>query len=190
MQEAQQILGRALSPALSSTLLMIHDDYGLPVEVIIMLLMYVKSIHKDNTSYIEAVAKNWAEEEINTHEKADEKLNQLSLIAKSWRCIEQVLGINHRSPSAKEEQYTHRWMHEWNFTTDMIREAYERCVNATGKLSLHYMNKILERWHKAGITTPKQAALEAGEKAAKEQEKHKPTYDLEEYEKIDLSEFM
>lgn len=93
-------------------------------------------------------------------------------------------------PSAKEEQYTHRWMHEWNFTTDMIREAYERCVNATGKLSLHYMNKILERWHKAGITTPKQAALEAGEKAAKEQEKHKPTYDLEEYEKIDLSEFM
>ena len=57
-------------------------------------------------------------------------------------------------------------------------------------LSLHYMNKILERWHKAGITTPKQAALEAGEKAAKEQEKHKPTYDLEEYEKIDLSEFM
>ena len=190
MQEAQQILGRAISPALSSTLLMIHDDYGLPVEVIIMLLMYVKSIHKDNTSYIEAVAKNWAEEEINTHEKADVKLNQLSLIAKSWRCIEQVLGINHRSPSAKEEQYTHRWMHEWNFTTDMIREAYERCVNATGKLSLHYMNKILERWHKAGITTPKQAALEAGEKAAKEQEKHKPTYDLEEYEKIDLSEFM
>ena len=55
---------------------------------------------------------------------------------------------------------------------------------------MHYMNEILERWHKAGITTPKQAALEAGEKAAKEQEKHKPTYDLEEYEKIDLSEFM
>ena len=50
-------MGRAISPALSSTLLMIHDDYGLPVEVIIMLLMYVKSIHKDNTSYIEAVAK-------------------------------------------------------------------------------------------------------------------------------------
>ena len=62
-----------------------------------------KSIHKDNTSYIEAVAKNWAEEEINTHEKADVKLNQLSLIAKSWRCIEQVLGINHRSPSAKKK---------------------------------------------------------------------------------------
>ena len=190
MQEAQQILGRAISPALSSTLLMIHDDYGLPVEVIIMLLMYVKSIHKDNTSYIEAVAKNWAVEEINTHEKADEKLNQLSLIAKSWRCIEQVLGISHRSPSAKEEQYTYRWMHEWKFTPDMIREAYERCINATGKLSLHYMNKILERWHKAGITTPKQAALEASQKAAKEYEKHEPTYDLEEYEKINLNEFM
>ncbi|MFR1215070.1 MAG: DnaD domain protein [Acutalibacteraceae bacterium] len=59
MQEAQQILGRTISPALSSTLLMIHDDYGLPVEVIIMLLMYVKSIHEQH-QYIEAVAKNWA----------------------------------------------------------------------------------------------------------------------------------
>lgn len=33
MQEAQQLLGRPLSPGLSSTLLAIHDDYGLPVDV-------------------------------------------------------------------------------------------------------------------------------------------------------------
>ncbi len=188
MQEAQQILGRILSPALSSSLLMIHDDYGLPVEVICTLLTYVKSIHKDNTSYIEAVAKNWANEEINTLEKANAKIEQLSTIAKSWRHIEKVLGINHRSPSAKEEQYTYLWMHQWNFTPDMIRQAYERCVDATGKLSLHYMNKILERWYKANIITQQQAQAE--EKVSKQQEKQKPTYDLDEFEKIDLDELM
>ncbi len=192
MQEAQQILGRTLSPSLSSVLLMSHDDYGLPADVLIMLLMYVKSIHKDNTKYIEAVAKNWAQEEINTHEKADEKLRQLSAVASSWRSIEQALGMNHRSPSAKEEQYTQLWIHQWGFTIDMIRQAYERCVNATGERSLHYMNKILERWHKAGIATPEQAALEDSKKAAgnKAKNKNKATYDLEEYENTDLSEFM
>lgn len=190
MQEAQQILGRAISPALSSALLMIHDDYGLPVEVILILLTYVKSIHKDNTGYIEAVARNWAQEEINTHEKADLKLNRLSAVAQAWRNIEKALGIDHRSPSAKEEQYTERWILQWNFTPQMVRLAYERCVDSTGKLSLHYMNKILERWHHAGITSPNQAAAELTAKSQKNVKKRAPTYDLEEYENTDLSEFM
>ncbi len=189
MQEAQQILGRTLSPALSSVLLMAHDDYGLPVEVIIMLLMYVKSIHKDNTSYIQAVARSWAQEEINTHEKANIKLHQLSETAKAWRCIEQTLGIDHRSPSQKEEQYAHRWMQQWQFTPEMLRCAYERCVDATGKLSLHYINKILERWHKNGITTPQQAQDETKQTPTKKQPA-KATYDLTEYENTDLDRYL
>ena len=59
MQESQQILGRPISPGLSSTLLLLHDDYGLPSDVILMLLQYVKSRGKDNTNYIEAAGRNW-----------------------------------------------------------------------------------------------------------------------------------
>ena len=66
-------MGRPLSPGLSSTLLAIHDDYGLPVDVTLMLLQFVKSKGKDNTSYIEAVARDWAEEGISTHPHAAEK---------------------------------------------------------------------------------------------------------------------
>lgn len=190
MQESQQILGRPISPALSSALLMSHDDYGLPVDVILMLLQYIKSSGKDNTHYIETVAKNWANDGIFTHEKAEEKLRQLDEIAKAWHVVENTLGISHRSPSAKEEQQTNRWMLEWNFSADMIREAYERCVNATGKLSMSYMNTILERWHKDNITTTKEAAMEQSEKAAvrkkgKEKERQS-TYDIDEYERMSV----
>ncbi|HEX3037763.1 MAG TPA: DnaD domain protein [Oscillospiraceae bacterium] len=188
MQESQQILGRPISPALSSTLLMIHDDYGLPVDVIIMLLQYVKSNGKDNTHYIEAVAKNWVSDGIFTHEKAEDKLRQLDEIAKAWRVVENTVGISHRSPSAKEEQQANRWMLEWKFSADMVREAYERCVNSTGKLSMSYMNTILERWHKNNITTTKEAAAEQSEKAAtrKKEKERQSTYDIDEYERMSV----
>ncbi len=40
MQSAQEILGRLISGGDSATLLMMHDDFGLPSDVIIMLMQY------------------------------------------------------------------------------------------------------------------------------------------------------
>lgn len=186
MQEAQQLLGRPLSPGLSSTLLSIHDDYGLAVDVILMLLQFVKSKGKDNTSYIEAVARDWAEEGVTSHAQAEEKLRRLDEVSRAWNQIQQELRLNPRSPSAREEQYASRWLLEWKFSPQMVRQAYERCVDALSKLSLSYMNRILERWHKEGISTPQQAAMEQQEKAAvrKNKEPRQTTYDIEEYERM------
>ena len=186
MQESQQTLGRPLSPGLSSALLQLHDDYGLPADVILMLLQYVKSRGKDNTSYIESVGKNWAAEGIFSHELVEEKLRRLDEISSAWRKIEQTVGIDHRSPSSREEQYAARWLLEWNFDVKMVREAYERCVNATGKLSMSYMNRILERWHKEGISDPQHAALEKDKKPASGNGRQ-TTYDIDEYERMTMS---
>lgn len=189
MQQAQEILGKTISPALSSTLLAAYDDYGLPVEVLLMLLSYVKSIGKTGTQYIDAVAKNWAEEEIFTHNAADQKLRQLSEIAQAWRKLETIFGMSHRSPSSREEQYTNRWILQWHFSLEMIREAYERCVDATGKLSLSYMNKILERWQKNNITTVQQAQAEQTERNAKRSSQigTERTYDIDAFDAMDFT---
>lgn len=190
MQEAQRILGRAISPALSSILLSACDDYGLPVDVVIMLLAYVKSIGKTNSNYIEAIIKNWSAEEINTHEKAQEKLCQLSQVAQAWRNIESTFGIEHRTPSMREEQFANRWICEWKFSSQMLREAYDRCVDSIGKRNLKYIDQILERWHKEGIRTPQQAFWEKTEKAAQRQSEAEPkrTYDMDAYENFDFLE--
>ena len=188
MQEAQQILGRTISPALSSTLLAAHDDYGLPVEVLIMLLMYVKSVGKVSTQYIDAVAKGWAEDEIFTHDLAEKKLHQLTEVGKAWRQLETVLGIDHRSPSSREEQYTQRWLFDWKFSLDMVREAYERCVNATGRMQLGYINKILERWQKNHISTIQQAKAEQEERQKKRSsDAQNRTYDLDAFDNMDFT---
>ncbi len=192
MQEAQQILGRLISNGDSATLLMIHDDFGLPADVIIMLLQYVVSIGKANTRYIEKVAMNWADEEIFTHEKAEEKLRRLAENKKAWHIVEQAVGIPHRSPSAKEETAASVWVNEWNFSVAMIHEAYDRGVDATGKFSPAYMGRIMERWYKDGVSTLQQAKKEKEERAnaRKNEEKSNKsknvTFDIDEYERTSI----
>ena len=182
MQEAQVILGRALSPSLSGTLLMIHDDYGLPADVILMILQYAKMKNRDHTSYIDTIGRNWADEGINTHELAEQKLTALAELEKAWGKVRSVLRLEKRSPSKKEEQFAEDWIINWKFSDDMIREAYDRCIDSTGKMSMSYMNKILEKWHAGGIRTPMEAAAEGASR--KKAEKRETTYDLDEFENL------
>lgn len=183
MNEAEAILGRPVSPGLSSSLLLIHDDYGLPADVIVMLLQYAKKKGRDNTHYIEAVARGWASDGVFTLEAAEQKLRQLDESTQAWRRVETALGIPQRSPSSREEQFARRWVLEWKFSDDMLREAYNRCVDSTGRMNLSYINRILERWHKAGIMTPQQAAAEQTAKSAARGQEQATSFDLDEYER-------
>ena len=179
MQEAQQILGRLINNGESATLLMIHDEFGLPVDVILMLLQYAVAAGKGNMRYIEKTAINWAEEEIFTHDKAEEKLRSLDEAARAWRVVESVLGTGRRAPTQAESDLAVQWLKKWNFSREMIQEAYERCINQTGKINLRYMNKILERWRAQGIFTLEQAKEEQSRKT---QAKEKASYDIAAFE--------
>ena len=184
MQETQVILGKALSPSLSSLLILIYDDLGLPADVILMIISYSKIKGRANTSYIEAVAKNWAEEEIFTHALAEEKLKRLDDSSKAWSKVRDILKIEKRSPSKKEEEFSNRWINEWQFSPAMILESYNRCIDSTSKLSFSYMNKVLENWYKKGIKTVSEiqkADLKAKPKKAEEKEL---SFDIDELDRI------
>lgn len=188
MQEAEQVLGRLISNGDSATLLMIHDDFGLPADVITMLLQYAVSIGKANMRYIEKVAMNWADDEINTHEKAEDKLRRLAESKEAWRAVEQAIGISRRAPSTKEQAFAVVWVTEWHFNSALIHEAYERSVDNTGKFSVSYMDKILERWHKEDITTLEQSQKDKENRSAarKSDKPAKSTYDIAEYERSNV----
>lgn len=181
MQEAQQILGRLINNGESATLLMVHDDFGLPVDVIIMLLQYASAKGKANLRYIEKVAMDWADEEIFTHEKAEEKLRKLADSAASWGQVQRAMGVDKHSPTKAEEAFANLWVSQWGFSTALIREAYERCVNQTGKVNMRYINKILERWHADGVTTLEQAQKEQAARTVKQEKQ--TTYDIDAFER-------
>ena len=180
MQEAT--FGKTLSPAMSATLLSICDDYGLPVEVAVMLLHYAKEVGKTGTSYIDSVARDWAESGIFTLEAAERKLQELSEKRLAWGKVESAAGLPRRSPTKREEEAAYRWVYQWKFTSEMLTAAYERCADNIGKFNISYINKILEGWHAQGVRNLRE--LEELENHRKEEREKNKSYDIEELEKI------
>lgn len=182
MQEAETTFGKTISPAMASTLLTICDDYGLPVEVVVMLIHYAKEVGKTGTSYIDSVARDWAQSGIFTLEAAESKLQDLDQRRQAWAKVQSAAGLPRRSPSKKEEDAAFRWVWEWKFTVEMLSAAYERCVDNTGKFNVNYIDKILDGWHKNGVRNLQE--LEALDAKKKEDRENTKTYDIEELEKM------
>lgn len=189
IEEAEVILGRPLSSGDLGSLLLLHDNEGLPVDVILMLLQYAVSVGKTGMRYIEKTGINWAEQGIDNLEKAEKKIVNLNEINLSWKKFESIIGIDHRAPTAREEEAIMRWISDWNYSDELIKEAYDRCVNANGKYILKYMDSIIKRWHSQGIFTIDQALMENNKRRFKNSDsknKNKPSYNIEDYENYSI----
>lgn len=189
IQEAQIILGRPLSNGDLSSLIILHDNEGLPVDVITMLLQYAVSIGKSGMRYIEKMGASWAEQGIDNLEKAEKKISQLNKISLNWKKFESIIGIDHRAPTAREEEAVMRWISDWNYSDELIKEAYDRCVNANGKYILKYMDSIIKRWHTQGIFRIEQALMENNRRKFKNnlsKSENRPSYSIEDYENYSI----
>ena len=60
-----------------------------------------------------------------------------------------------RNPD-KQKEIIAGWA-EMDISEELIDEAYEKTLNATGKLSFPYMDSILRSWKEKGISSPEQA---------------------------------
>lgn len=185
LSQAQLRLGRTISVGEMSTLVYLHDTEGLPAEVIAMILEYSIAQGKGNIRYIEKIALSWAQEEIDTLEKAERKLSQLERQRKAWGQVLKAFGMERRLPSQREQEMATRWLEEWHFTPAMLRMAYDVCVDTTGKCSLPYINKVLDRWAKKGISTPDQVRQDREKKTSRRSDAERSTsYDIDEIQRL------
>ncbi len=187
--EAQLKLGKTIGYDGQCTLLLLHDHYGLPTDVLFMLIDYCVSIGKTNYSYIQAVGKDWGTREIDTLDKAAEQISVLRKTNTVWREFAKNAGIVTPRPTIKQAEHLRKWTEELKFSTDMILLAYEEMADHTGKMNFNYIDKILLNWHSKGFKTPEDV-----ENAAEEQKDRKPTknsgmaasYDLDEFKERSL----
>ncbi len=182
MQTADEIFGRPTSNNEKETLLLIHEYDGLPVEVMIMLLQYASGIGKTNIRYIEKLAITWSDEDITTLERAEEKIRVLTSGRNAAGKILKLFGLDSRAPTEKETRLADKWLNQWNFDTDVIKFAYEICVDSKGKYISGYVDSVLSRWNNSGITTLEQA--KADQQGGRKTNRKKPaaTYDIDKYE--------
>lgn len=159
LQETEAILGRPLTHNDSSTLLMLHDSDGLPYEVITMLLYFAKSENKVKMKYIEALGRDWGDAGVDTIEKAEEKINDIMLTKEAWYIASSAFGIkNAGAPTKKQLDFADLWVNKWGYGEEMLRVAYETCVNSRGEFNISYINGIIKKWHTDGILTEKDLA--------------------------------
>ena len=193
VNEAQTALGKTLSNSDISMLLMLKDTCGLPLDVIIMLIQYTISINKANIRTIERIGIQWADAGVQSVEAADEKIRQANLSSKNYSIVKTAFGLsNPGSPTAKQLEYCNKWITEWRFSPDMLREAYERCVDTKGSMKFSYIDGILKRWHNEGIMNLndlKEYETQKTSKAAPAK-KRKTSYNIEEIKKIDTLDFV
>lgn len=167
---AQEKLSRPITAAELRTFVWLYDSYGLPIPVIIQAIQYAHDSGKLNFSYIEKVCVDWAKNDITTLAKAEERLNSLYLSKTAWKIVENTFGIDHRTPSAYEKKCADKWINEYGFTKEMLKAAYDICVNKIAKLKFSYINTILEKWHKNGYKTVDDIAENDNKKQSKEKE--------------------
>ena len=187
--EAEVILGKNLRAWEADILISLHDADDMPVDVIVMALHYAAAQGKTTLKYIEKMAQNWIEEGIDTIEKAEQKIRMIQAAANAWNKVCALFRIEARKPSTREGDYVLRWVEEWNMSDGLLLLAYDRCVDATGKMKFAYMNKILSAWHEKGYATEKEmekgeASSSSAKKGTTSKGKTKPSYDLEAFEQM------
>lgn len=193
-QEAQTKLGRTLGYEGQATLIMLHDSYGLPMEVILMLIEYAKTKGKTGNANLANLGKIWAENEIDTLESAESYIEEQTGTDGLWREFKQLSGVKNTNPTTKQRRFFNVWSKEYGFGVDMIYTAYEICIDNTEKMNLEYMDKILKSWYEKGVKTPvdvekdrEQFALSkkktAKTKEVKTEKKADCSYDLGAFEK-------
>ncbi len=152
-RQAEAILERILSPSDFELIYSFVDWLGLPVEVVVMLLRFAASRGKTGKRYLETVAIDWADKGIDNYESAEEYIREIELKLSNEGKIRGILGIYDRALTQTEKKYIKAWTFEKDIPSELVAEAYDRTVAATGKLSWQYMNKILVSWSDEGIRT-------------------------------------
>ena len=157
--EAQLKLGRTIGTADQASLLLLHDYYGLPVEIILTLCEYARSHGKsNNVSYVYTVGVDWSRREIDTLELADAEFRKLEGLNVRWAEFRKQTGLKNPRPTAPQQKYFDVWTGDWQFSTEMLVLAFDEMSKNADGVSFAYMNRILAEWRKAGIDTPEAAA--------------------------------
>ena len=195
LRDMLQILERMMKKTLNHTEISVFVTlvqwYGLPETCVALLVEYCQSIGKGSIAYIESTGIGWAGEEINTVELATGKITRLRSQASAWNAVRAALDIPERSPTKKEKEFSGHWINEYGVSTELLQLAYERCVDSKGKLSMSYMNGIIENWHKKGINTVEQAEAESApeKKPAADSGRHDSTHDTSDIDAMMFDEW-
>ncbi len=169
--QSEQLYARPLKPIERRTLLYIYEFYNLSIDVILMVVDFCIRYNKPPRQLL-SICEEMSDDNVNTHEQAEKRIQILTEKYNIESQVRHCFGIYDRKLSLNEKKMIHKWFIEYGFGINMMRLAFNRCVDSIGKLSFQYIDKILSNWRKENVKTPQD--LETLEAAKPRDRKPKP----------------
>lgn len=144
----EKYIGKTLSSTDVNTLLYIYDELKFSNDLTEYLIEYCVGNGHRSMRYIEKVALSWAEEGIDTVQKA--KLNTDTYVKTCYPVLK-AFGLNGRNPGKSEKDFIIKWTTSYGFSMDIIVDACNRTIQAIHQPSFEYTDSILSKWSKKGI---------------------------------------
>ena len=145
-------LGKQLTKNDYSSLLYLFDFVRMPAPVICGIIELCCSEGKNSLQYIFKKTVGLYDDGIDTYDKFESYLARRAEINSEIGQRRRLCGMGDRELSAREKKLFDTWFGEWRTPYELVRLAYEKTVDATGKVSFIYMNGILRRWYESGYT--------------------------------------
>ena len=153
LHEAEGKFARVLTFGEIQTLSWLFIEQGLDISLILMLLEYASNENRLNIGFIERTAIEWLNNGVEDISSAERYITETYEKRTAWKIVETTFGIDSRRPSEKELSLSYLWVKEWGFSREILKLAYDKCIDAKSKLIMSYIGKILEGWHKNGYKT-------------------------------------
>ena len=150
----EQYLGRPLSQADTHSIYFLTDGLHFSTDLIDYLVQYCVERGKKDFRYIESVAMSWDKEGITTPKQAAAHVKKYE---KNVYTIMKCLGKS-GAPTDGEVEYVNRWIKEYGFSLDIIKEACQRTVMATDHHRFEYAERILKSWYQSSVHSLKDIA--------------------------------
>ena len=159
LQECQNLFGKLFSTHEINTVLGLTDYLGLECEYVLIMVThyctYCKQIDKrPSVRGLEKLAISLYDRGITDMEALQEELMRQEELQKTESKLRGLFGIGARALTTKEKKAFSTWLHTYAFDMEMITLAFETGADATGDVSVAYVNSILDRWNAQGIRTP------------------------------------
>ncbi len=188
LEALQEVLSRPLTPYETEGFLYLHSGLRLSSSYLLLAAQYSRERQKDSIRQIERLVTGWVEKGIDTYDAAEAEIRRLARRQGNEGKIRELFGIRDRNLSAKEKDYIEHWFTDLEYGEEIIRLAFDRTVDNTGKAAFPYLNRILNRWKEKGVATPEQAVaeMESGSRAQAKEKTAPPesSFDLSEIRRL------
>lgn len=164
------------------------EYYGFDAQSLMLLIEYCHKLEKHSIAYLEKMAKDWFDRNIVSYPEVEAEIIRQSMIRSYEYKAAKAIGLEGK-PSANQSEKIRQW-NEKGISIDMLKIAYDKCMDAISKPSFRYIAKIVDSWFAEGLTSVQAVKEHDTAKAGKQTDKaskgenENTSYDLDEWERF------